>query len=158
MNRIDSADVRIGGVSKGELADILALLDECELPKEGLAAHLSTTLVARKMDRVVGCAALELYQEYALLRSVAVKPKFREQGLAIRLTRAVLDLAKRHQVSTVYLLTETAIKFFAKLDFKLIQRSDVPQKVQSSIEFTTLCPDTATVMMISLVYGSIGRP
>ena len=68
----------------------------------------------------------------------------------------MLDLAKHHQVSAVYLLTETANKFFAKLDFKPIQRSDVPQKVQSSIEFTTLCPDAATVMMVSLVDRSKG--
>ncbi|HMK82487.1 MAG TPA: arsenic resistance N-acetyltransferase ArsN2 [Candidatus Bathyarchaeia archaeon] len=156
MNRIDSADIRIGSASKEELADILALLDECELPKEGLAAYLPTILVARVMDSVVGCAALELYQEYALLRSVAVKPLFRGRGLGMRLTRAALDLAKHHQVSVVYLLTETAIKFFVKLDFKPIQRSNVPQKVQSSIQFTTLCPDTATVMMISLVDGSKG--
>jgi len=150
MKRVYSADVKIGSASQDELPDILALLDECELPQEGLAAHLSTTLVARNGNRVVGCSALELYQEYALLRSVAVKPSFRGQRLALHLVRTALDLAKHHQVSTVYLLTETASRFFSELGFKSIQRSDVPQKVRGSVEFTTLCPDTATVMMLSL--------
>jgi len=32
----------------------------------------------------------------------------------------------------------------------VIQRSEVPQKVQRSVEFTTLCPETAIVMAITL--------
>jgi amino-acid N-acetyltransferase len=142
--------VTIGGAKQEELPEILALLDECELPKEGLAAHLSTTLVARYGKEIVGCSALELYQEYALLRSVAVKPSFRGRRLAVRLTRAALDLAKHHMVVAVYLLTETANTFFSKLGFVAIPHSDVPRNVQGSVEFTTLCPDTATVMTMSL--------
>jgi amino-acid N-acetyltransferase len=150
MNGTHSADIQIAGARKEELPEVLTLLDECGLPKEGLVDHLSTTLVARNVKEVVGCSALELYQEYALLRSVAVKPSYRGRGVAARLTKAALDLAGRHRVTTVYLLTETASVFFSKLGFKPISRSEVPQKVQSSVEFTTLCPDTATVMTIPL--------
>ncbi|MGA3297975.1 MAG: arsenic resistance N-acetyltransferase ArsN2 [Candidatus Bathyarchaeia archaeon] len=132
------------------MPDILALLDECELPKEGLAAHVSTTLVARNGNEIVGCSALELYQECALLRSVAIKPSYRRRGLGRRLTRAALDLAMRHKISNVYMLTETANTFFSKLGFESISRSDVPEKVQRSVEFTTLCLDTATVMTMPL--------
>jgi N-acetylglutamate synthase-like GNAT family acetyltransferase len=142
--------VTIGDAKEEELPVIFALLDECQLPREGLAAHLPTTLVARYGKEIVGCSALELYEEYALLRSVAVKPSFREQGLAVRLIKAAMDLARRHLVTTVYLLTETASTFFSKLGFATIPRSDVPQKVQESVEFTTLCPETATVMTMSL--------
>jgi amino-acid N-acetyltransferase len=85
-----------------------------------------------------------------LLRSVAVKPSFRGHGLAHRLTRAALDLAKHHQVTTVYLLIETASMLFSKLGFEEVSCSDVPKEVQDSVEFVSLCPDTATVMKISL--------
>jgi amino-acid N-acetyltransferase len=139
-------------VAKSEdLPEILALLEECELPKEGLAAHLSTTLVARRGKEIVGCSALELYQELALLRSVAAKPSFRKQGLALKLTKAALHLAKSHKVTNVYLLTETASTFFSKIGFIQIQRSDVPEKIQHSAQFTILCPKTATVMTKSLI-------
>jgi amino-acid N-acetyltransferase len=148
---VQSANIEIGGARQKELPDILALLDECGLPGEGLAPHLSTTLVARDGNQIVGSSALEMYEEFALLRSVAVKPSYRGHGLARRLTRAALDLAKHHEVTAVYLLTETADTFFPKLGFKSIARSDVPEKVQRSVEFTTLCPDTATVMEISLI-------
>jgi amino-acid N-acetyltransferase len=151
MKDVQSPNIDIGGARPEELPGILALLDECELPTEGLVPHLSTTLVARDGDQIVGSSALEMYEEFALLRSVAVKPAFRGRGLAQRLTRAALDLAKHHQVTAVYLLTETASKYFPRFGFKSIPRSDVPEKVQRSVEFTTLCPDTATVMETSLI-------
>jgi len=151
MNDVQSANVEIGGARPEELPDILALLDQCGLTGEGLAPHLSTTLVARDGKQIVGSSALEMYEELALLRSVAVKPSFRGRGLALHLTRAALDLAKHHQVRAVYLLTQTATTFFPKLGFKSIARSSVPEKIQRSVEFTTLCPDTCTAMEISLI-------
>jgi amino-acid N-acetyltransferase len=148
---VQSANIEIGSARQEELPDILALLDECELPKEGLAPHLSTTLVARDGNQIIGSSALEMYGELALLRSVAVKPSFRGRGLARHLTGAALNLAKHHQVTAVYLLTETASNFFPKFGFKSIPRSDVPEIIQSSVEFTSLCPKAATVMEISLI-------
>jgi protein-tyrosine-phosphatase/N-acetylglutamate synthase-like GNAT family acetyltransferase len=145
-----SADMPISAAKRDELPEILALLEECELPKEGLVAHLSTTLVARKGGEIVGCSALELYGEFALLRSVAVKAPFRKRGVGLKLTRAALDLAKHYQVTNVYLLTMTASTFFSKIGFVRVQRSDVPENIQRSAEFTTLCPDTATAMTMSL--------
>ena len=141
-----SADVTIAAAKREDLPEIFALLEECDLPKEGLATHISTTLVARKGTEIVGCSALELYQESALLRSVGVKPSYRSRGLGRRLTIAALNLGMQHKISNVYLLTETANVFFSKLGFEPISRADVPENVQRSVEFTTLCPDTAMVM------------
>jgi len=106
MKEVQSAKIEIAGAREEDLPHILALLDECDLPREGLAPHFSTTLVARDGNQIVGSSALEMYEEFALLRSVAVKPSFRGRGLARRLTRAALDLAKHHQVKAVYLLTD----------------------------------------------------
>jgi len=103
-----------------------------------------------KEKEIVGCSALELYQQLALLRSVAVKPSLRKRGLGVELTRAALDLARECQVRKVYLFTLTACAFFSKLGFIQASRSDVPTAVRQSIEFTTLCPESATVMTIPL--------
>ena len=154
MKEVQSAKTEIAGAREEDLPHILALLDECDLPREGLAPHFSTTLVARDGNQIVGSSALEMYEEFALLRSVAVKPSFRGRGLGRRLTGAALDLAKHHQVTAVYLLTETAGAFFPKFGFKLIPRSEVPEKIQRSVEFTTLCPDTCKAMEISLTQES----
>jgi len=150
MTDRDSLTVSLGMAQTEELPKILALVETCGLPKEGLADHLSTILVARKGKQIVGCAGLELYQDYALLRSVAVDPSFRHRGIGQRLVRASLDLANLHQVTNLYLLTETASEFFFKLGFRNTLRSDVPQKAQGSIEFTTLCPDTSLVMSFTV--------
>ena len=145
-----STEIEICSAKTDRLSEILALLEVCQLPKEGLATHLSKTLVAQRGSEIVGCSALEVYQELALLRSVAVKPSFRKRGLGLKLTRAALDLARESQVTKVYLLTETASTFFSKLGFIQVPRSDVPETIKHSVEFTTLCPKTATVMTLSL--------
>jgi amino-acid N-acetyltransferase len=46
----------------------------------------------------------------------------------------------------VYLLTTTAERFFRTFGFERIERAAVPQSVQTSIEFTSACPSSATVM------------
>jgi amino-acid N-acetyltransferase len=136
--------------NRDDLPGILTLLEASELPKEGLAAHLSTTLVAHKGNEIVGCSSLELYQRLALLRSVAVKSSFRKQGIGLEVTRQALNLAREHQITNVYLLTDTASTFFSKLGFVQISRSVVPEVVKQSVEFTTLCPESATVMTLPL--------
>jgi amino-acid N-acetyltransferase len=79
MTNQNSPDVLLGAAETGELPKILALLKKCDLPTEGLADHLPTVLVARNDKQIVGTLGLELYQECALLRSVAVDPSFRER-------------------------------------------------------------------------------
>ena len=51
-------EVPIGPARREELPQILELLDEADLPQDGLESHLSTTLVARLEGRVVGSAGL----------------------------------------------------------------------------------------------------
>ena len=48
---------------------IFALLTKNNLPVDGLTDHIDTTIIARLDGLVVGCAALELYLDGALLRS-----------------------------------------------------------------------------------------
>jgi len=129
-----------------DLPAILDLLRGSALPPDGLDAHLTTTLAARDGTRLVGCAALELYGASALLRSVAVDPARRGEGLGRRLTQHACDLGRMHGVRAVYLLTTTASDFFPKLGFHAITRAEVDPAVRGSVEFTTACPVDALVM------------
>jgi amino-acid N-acetyltransferase len=126
--------------------DVLRLLDQNHLPPDGLADHLATTLVARQDGRIVGSAALEIYPDGALLRSVAVAPELQGHGLGHQLTDAAIHLARDLQAPAIYLLTTTAERYFPKFGFECIRRTDVPPTVQTSIEFTSACPSSATVM------------
>ena len=133
-----------------DLPAILALLEKSGLPQDGLSDRVSTTLVAREDQTIVGSAALELYDTVALLRSVAVADSLRGQGLGQQLTQAALNLAKEHGVTLVYLLTETARGFFPRFGFRPLPRSEVMPAVQRSVEWTTACPVTAQAMVAQL--------
>lgn len=138
-------------VRPAEWAAVEALLRASGLPPDGLERHRATTLVARDAARVVGCVALELYDDGALLRSLAVDASVRGRGLGIRLARAALACARDRGVGAVYLLTETADGFFPRFGFRGVSRDEVPPGVGSSVEFTSACPETARVMMAELV-------
>ncbi len=134
-----------------DLPAILDLLRRSELPPDGLAAHVDTAVVARENGQLVGCAAVELYGESALLRSVAVDAPVRGTGLGHALTAAALDLARARGARTAYLLTTTAASYFPRFGFAPISRDAVDPAVQRSVEFTTSCPASATVMRATLM-------
>lgn len=140
--------MRIGPATAGDYPEIEALLREHRLPEAGLRPHLHSTLVAREGARVIGAAALEIYDRSALLRSVAVTGTQRGRGLGRALTEAALDLARARGVATIYLLTETAEAFFTHLGFRKTARSAVAALVQQSVEFTTACPASAVCMAL----------
>lgn len=124
----------------------LQLLSAAQLPVDGLSDHLDSAVVARAEGGVVGCAALEIYADGALLRSVVVDDGFHGQGIGTRLTAAALDLANVLGIPAVYLLTTTAEAFFPRFGFVQIPRAQVPASVQVSVEFRSACPSTAIVM------------
>ncbi|MFN8483110.1 MAG: arsenic resistance N-acetyltransferase ArsN2 [Anaerolineae bacterium] len=136
----------IGPARPEEFSKVLVLLEQNHLPSDGLADHRDTLLVARDGEAVVGSAALEVYGDAALLRSVAVDERWRGQGLGQRLTDAALEMARMRRIHEVYLLTETATDFFPRFGFRRVARTDVAAGVQQSIEFTSACPVSALVM------------
>ena len=142
--------IKVGKATSRELPRVLRLLEESGLPDAGLQEHLATLLVARDEERIVGSAALEMYGDAALLRSVATHSSVRGQGLGQSLTRAALDLAREEGVTRLYLLTESAETFFTRFGFEPIDRREVPSAVRASVEFTTACPDSAIAMELSL--------
>ena len=129
-----------------DLLEIRSLLQRLHLPLDGVDDHVGTMLVAREDGRVVGTAALELYADGALLRSVAVDPHRQGRRLGHELTEAALRLAGEHRRDTVFLLTTTAERFFPKFGFEPIGRDQVPPSVQASVEFRSACPASAIVM------------
>ena len=144
------SDVSIGPLREHEIDAVYALLSLVSLPVQGLDGHLTTVLVARRGDDVVGSVALEAYEDGALLRSLAVAESERGRGLGIDLTLAAIALARARGLPAMFLLTETAAEFFPKFGFEMITRADVPAGVRRSVEFTTVCPETAVVQALAL--------
>jgi len=136
----------IQSAAEADLPAVRRLLDGEHLPLAGVDEHVDTMVVAKDGDEVAGAAAVELYADGALLRSVVVGSTVRGQGVGQQLTEAALSVATAKGSQTAYLLTTTAEKFFPKMGFERISRDDVPASVQASIEFQSACPASAVVM------------
>ncbi len=135
---------------KNDLAEIVSLLKQSALPIAGIERHIETTVVARDNGKIAGCAAVEVYGTAALLRSVAVTPDRRGEGLGQRLTAAALELARKRGVRNIYLLTTTASHFFPRFGFAAIPRSELDPALAQSEELRGACPASALVMRASL--------
>ena len=136
----------IESATERDLPGIRALLERLQLPVAGVDERLPIMLVAREGEQIVGTAALELYADGALLRSVAVDPRQQGKQLGHQLTDAALQLATTHGANIVFLLTTTADRFFPKFGFERISREQVPASVRQSVEFQSACPASAIVM------------
>jgi amino-acid N-acetyltransferase len=130
-----------------DLDAVRRLLQANALPLDDLDRHFDTAVVARQDGRVVGAAALEVYGDGGLLRSVVVARESRGAGVGERLVHSVLALAQSKHLPAVYLLTTTAASYFPKLGFVEVSRDHVPAGVQQSVEFASACPASATVLM-----------
>jgi amino-acid N-acetyltransferase len=126
-------------------AEIEALLAANGLPVDGLELAISTGVVARDGDQLVGCAAVEPWGTAGLLRSVCVAAASRGAHLGRGLVDAAEAAAAARGITELYLLTETAADWFPRLGYSPITRADVPTAVTASPEFTGACPDTAAV-------------
>jgi amino-acid N-acetyltransferase len=122
------------------------LLSEARLTLDGFREHLSDAIVAERNAEIVGCVALELYGETALLRSLVVSPAERGRDLGRRLTSEALRLARSRGSRDVYLLTETAERFFPRFGFAHLDRSETPPALLESVEFQSACPKSAILM------------
>ncbi|HJZ86979.1 MAG TPA: UDP-N-acetylmuramate:L-alanyl-gamma-D-glutamyl-meso-diaminopimelate ligase [Polyangia bacterium] len=135
----------------GDLSAIDALLRSYKLPPDGVADHLRNFLVLRDEGTLVGCVGLEIYDEVAVLRSLAVIPEKRGQGLGWMLADSAVQRARARGVRRLYLLTETASDFFAQhLGFRIVDRTRVEPPASQSTQFTLGACKSATCMRLDL--------
>lgn len=129
---------------------VVELLKNNLLPFEDL--DFSTHYMLGKFNNhaLEAMAALEIYHPYALLRSVSVKKDCQGLGLGSQLIRKIMEDARIQGISKLYLLTETAEKFFTHHGFMKTDRKNVPEAIKKSPEFQHICPASATCMSYDL--------
>ena len=129
---------------------IETLLQSTGLPVADLPSAKPFFLVAFDGNALVGVAGIESLGEAALVRSVAVVPSYRSQGVGRLLVDRIEAQATKAGVKQLILLTETARVFFLRAGYRVIDRAEVPAAVQACEEFRSLCPQSATCMSKSL--------
>jgi amino-acid N-acetyltransferase len=126
------------------------LLKSSSLPYEDLNYQDHILVGYYDEDELVGTGGLEIYDGYALLRSLAVKLGARGMSLGSAITKDLIEQAKKNKLKGIYLLTETARGFFIIKGFKDVSRDLVPDGVKQSSEFSHVCSDTAACMFLEL--------
>ena len=139
-----------------DLPQLQELLRANDLPDDDCLEQLGNICGIFNGDELIVAGGLEPAGPYALLRSVVVRENYRGQGLAWRLTTYLLQRAEIQDVSVVYLLTETAERYFESIGFRRVAREQVPVEIRNTRQFASLCPDTATCMCIGLPLPSMG--
>ena len=141
-----SSQVKLRSAEQEDREYIERVLGRNDLPIADISEKLPCLYVCETETDRVGVGGIELYDDAALLRSVAVEKSERGNGYGTIISNKVLAQAELSGVSTVYLLTTTADEFFADLGFVEIPRETVPQSIQTTTEFSDLCPETAVCM------------
>ena len=133
-----------------DLPAVEAFLTEHHLPTAGLGTDRSGLLLVEDQGHLIGTAGLEVHGRHGLLRSVAVAPAYRAQGIAGQLVAQAADYARQLGLTDLYLLTTTAEGYFTRLGFTPLPRSAAPAALNASAEFQGVCPDSAALMHRSL--------
>ena len=142
------------GVMKATSEDyegVVGLLSSQKLPVEDIDKKLSHFFVKKEGSTIAGVIGLEIYGRYGLLRSLATDPAHINKGIASALVHELINYANQEGLEEVYLLTETAEKYFEKKGFVKISREEVVEPVKQSTEFKHVCPASAVVMKKEIV-------
>jgi amino-acid N-acetyltransferase len=122
------------------------LLASNALPTEDLVDPAVTLFGAFRERSLVGVIGLQTCDGVGLLRSLAVDPARRGQGLAGALCDHLFAVVRARQLSALYLLTTDASDYFARHGFVEVDRAEVPAVVRATAQFSSLCPASAHVM------------
>lgn len=143
-------DVHLRSASPSDAISIAALLERCGLPNADTAAIIKYFHIALHAGSLIGCAAAEPHGSDILIRSVAVEPAWRDQGIATHLVAALLIRARGTDARAAYLLSSSAPAYFARWGFSLFPVEQVPAAISASPAFQRARQDPAVCMRCAL--------
>ncbi|MFO1534421.1 MAG: GNAT family N-acetyltransferase [Thermoplasmatota archaeon] len=135
---------------KEDLAAVRALLEEADLPLDGLDA-CAAVWVATVQESVAGAVAFERHGTVGLLRSLVVAPKHRSHGVGARLLVRAVRSMKAAGLTDAYALTTTIAPWLAREGWVERRRNDLPKDLSASPELQGACPEDAKAFHLSLV-------
>lgn len=129
-----------------EFDSTFGLLEESKLDASDLKQANIRLFSMTENNKLVGVGGLEIFNDQALLRSVAVDTAYQKQGLGALLVRRIEKAAKELGLSALYLLTNTAADFFKAQNYQVIHRDNFADSLKQTAQFSGLCPVSAVCM------------
>ncbi|HEX2968597.1 MAG TPA: arsenic resistance N-acetyltransferase ArsN2 [Bacteroidales bacterium] len=143
--------IKYDQAEKADFKEIFKLLEINGLPYSDLNDNPVTFFVARDGEKIIGSIGLEMYGYDGLLRSFAVIPEMQNHGIGKELYGNLMAFVKQNRIKTVHLLTDTARDYFSRIGFRLSNRKDAPERIVQSTEFSGLCPNSSTYMVLDII-------
>ncbi|MEN6412812.1 MAG: arsenic resistance N-acetyltransferase ArsN2 [Veillonellales bacterium] len=143
-------DFRIRQAGQEDWENIHALLSKNGLPTAGVDSACENYYIAHNHQELIGVIGFEPYGTAALLRSLAIKPKFRKAGVAHELINHALQAIREAGFTDIYLLTNTADQYLARYGFNKIERSKIPANVLTTSALGDACPASSTCMHLKV--------
>lgn len=126
---------------------VLALLENATLPVDDLRHDILENFIVAELGRnVVGLVGVQPFESVGLLRSLVVQSDGRGGGLGSRLVHAIEQYSRTMGINELWLLTIDADRFFVDRGFEVCERDIAPKSIQSTTEFSELCPADAKLM------------
>ncbi len=144
--------------SGGDEPALRSLLADASLPVDDISTDAQEYVVAHSGTALVGCVGLEPRGDAAMLRSFAVVPALRCQGLGTMLLDRIVARALLRGAKTAYVLTTTAERYCLAHGFERIDRAEVPAAIASTQQFRSLCPATAACFRRRLDTAAVHIP
>jgi UDP-N-acetylmuramate: L-alanyl-gamma-D-glutamyl-meso-diaminopimelate ligase len=146
---LDAIGDSVRPARRDDMTSVRAVLAATSLSEQADDDQAGDFFVLCNEDGVVGCVSLEVLGDDAILRALAVDPKFRGAGYGWVLADTAVSQARGRGVRRIYLLTATASDFFAaKFGFRVVDRSTLSRQVAASETFTR--PDSAQQVSMRL--------
>ncbi len=149
LTRLGDAVMR---ATPADVSKVRELLTRSKLHTTGVPDELTELWVLKDTaGEIKGCVAMEVFGDSALLRSLAVHPDRRGEGLGWMLAEAVQLRVRQRGLARVCLLTEHATDFFAeKFGFVPVTREQLPDEVKQSSEYRHHQENRAVAMQLTL--------
>jgi UDP-N-acetylmuramate: L-alanyl-gamma-D-glutamyl-meso-diaminopimelate ligase len=134
-----------------DMAAVRHVLELTSLDEPARDEQSGSFFVLRNEEGNVGCVSLEVLGDDAILRALAVDPKYRGAGYGWMLADMAVNHARWRGVRRIYLLTDTASDFFAaKFGFRVVDRSTLSKQVAASETFTRPSAGQQVAMRLDL--------
>jgi amino-acid N-acetyltransferase len=143
---VSDDSIRLRSANVSDLPAITEILTASKLPAADIGDHLSSFVVLEADGAIAAVGGAELFPTVALLRSLAVAPRYRGRGVAGAICDRLEAEAFRRGVAALYVLTETAESFFAYRGYVRVSRADAPPEIAATKQFSGLCSTSAVLM------------
>lgn len=140
-------DLEFAFAKAADAAPVEALLAECGLPHEDVSDQIFNFVLAKRDGQTIGVVGLEVVGDVGLLRSLAVAEPHRRFGIGKKLCALMEAYASLMGLKALYLTTVSAEGYFQRLGYRIVERGEVPQSLESTKEFSVYCRAEALCMV-----------